>query len=63
VKDGVDGVVAIPAIDCDFAELTSRAVCANVRWQMGFDRKIGPLKALQGLMWEMGYQNGELKGR
>ncbi|MDT8448057.1 MAG: acireductone synthase [bacterium] len=26
------------------------------------DRKAGPLKQLQGLIWEQGYQKGELKG-
>ncbi|GGC79953.1 acireductone synthase [Marinobacter halophilus] len=26
------------------------------------DRKEGPLKALQGMVWEQGYHNGELKG-
>jgi len=26
------------------------------------DRKEGPLKALQGMVWEQGYQQGELKG-
>ncbi|MFO8140322.1 MAG: acireductone synthase [Marinobacter sp.] len=26
------------------------------------DRKEGPLKVLQGLVWEQGYHNGELKG-
>ena len=29
---------------------------------MDRDRKSGPLKALQGLMWEAGYATGELKG-
>lgn len=26
------------------------------------DRKEGPLKALQGMVWEQGYHSGELKG-
>jgi enolase-phosphatase E1 len=26
------------------------------------DRKIGPLKTLQGLIWEAGYRNGDFKG-
>lgn len=29
---------------------------------MAEDRKEGPLKALQGMVWEQGYHNGELKG-
>lgn len=31
------------------------------RW-MDEDRKAGPLKTIQGLIWRGGYQNGELKG-
>lgn len=26
------------------------------------DRKIGPLKSIQGILWETGYKNGEIKG-
>lgn len=32
-----------------------------LRW-MDEDRKIAPLKQLQGMIWEAGYRNGELKG-
>jgi enolase-phosphatase E1 len=32
-----------------------------MRW-MDEDRKITPLKTLQGLIWEKGYKSGELKG-
>ena len=31
------------------------------RW-IAEDRKVTPLKALQGLIWKVGYENGELKG-
>lgn len=31
------------------------------RWSME-DRKITPLKTLQGILWEIGYKNGSLKG-
>lgn len=31
------------------------------RWSVE-DRKITPLKTLQGILWEIGYQNGSLKG-
>ena len=33
-----------------------------VHWLMDRDRKSGPLKALQGRIWEQGYADGELKG-
>ena len=35
---------------------------AYVHWLMDRDRKSGPLKALQGRIWEQGYLTGELKG-
>jgi enolase-phosphatase E1 len=33
-----------------------------VHWLMDRDRKSGPLKALQGRIWERGYASGALKG-
>jgi enolase-phosphatase E1 len=36
-------------------------VAALLRW-MDEDRKVGPLKALQGLIWMEGYERGELRG-
>jgi enolase-phosphatase E1 len=33
-----------------------------VRWLIDRDRKSGPLKTLQGLIWERGYAVGELRG-
>ena len=38
------------------------SVVTNVEEQMNVDRKITPLKQLQGHMWKFGYQSGELKG-
>ena len=38
------------------------SVAKNVEEQMDLDRKITPLKQLQGHMWKFGYQSGELKG-
>lgn len=35
----------------------------NVKWQMSADRKTGPLKQLQGLIWKQGYDKGEIKGQ
>lgn len=37
-------------------------VGAYVDWLIDRDRKSGPLKALQGLIWEGGYASGTLKG-
>ena len=34
-------------------------ISALERW-IDEDRKVGPLKALQGLLWEEGYRNGEI---
>jgi enolase-phosphatase E1 len=38
-----------------------QAIDQLIRW-MDEDRKIGPLKALQGLIWEAGYQSGAFQG-
>lgn len=37
-------------------------IVAYVLWLMDRDRKSGPLKALQGRIWEEGYATGALKG-
>jgi enolase-phosphatase E1 len=37
-------------------------IVSYVYWLMDRDRKSGPLKALQGRIWEQGYRDGELKG-
>ena len=39
----------------------SQAIAQLIRW-IDEDRKIGPLKALQGLIWEAGYCNGYFHG-
>ena len=40
----------------------SATVVGYVHALMDRDRKSGPLKALQGRIWEQGYRDGELKG-
>ena len=37
-------------------------IVGYVHWLMDRDRKSGPLKALQGRIWEQGYATGVLKG-
>lgn len=39
------------------------SVVAYLHWLMDQDRKSTPLKSLQGKVWEMGYQSGELKSQ
>jgi enolase-phosphatase E1 len=38
------------------------SAAAYVRWLIERDSKITPLKSLQGMIWEAGYRNGELRG-
>ena len=38
------------------------SVVAYLRWLMAMDRKVTPLKQLQGLIWEQGYDAGDLAG-
>ncbi len=49
---------------CHEAEIefnTEAAISQLIQW-IDEDKKITPLKALQGLIWEVGYRLGELKG-
>ncbi|CAB3249052.1 unnamed protein product [Arctia plantaginis] len=57
----VDGVVTIPADDASKDDQID-ALVKNVKWQMSSDRKVGPLKQLQGLIWKKGYDKGDIKG-
>ncbi len=43
------------------SELAS--VVAYLHWLMDQDRKATPLKSLQGKVWQMGYESGELKSQ
>ena len=41
---------------------SDEALVEVLRGWMAEDRKVGPLKALQGLMWEEGYRRGDFQG-
>lgn len=43
-------------------ELSTDEVIAQLRQWIAEDKKITPLKALQGMIWEAGYQNGDFTG-
>lgn len=42
------------------AELTPEDACLYLQWLIQQDRKLTPLKDLQGMIWEEGYQHGQL---
>lgn len=44
------------------AELTLEGVIEQLIQWIDQDRKVTPLKALQGLLWEAGYRNGDFNG-
>ena len=53
--------------DCPAWKSESRAaeiesIVAYCYWLMDQDRKSTPLKSLQGMIWESGYRNGDLRG-
>jgi len=51
-------------MDTPSADLTSvEAVVSYAQWCIQNDRKVTPLKKLQGLIWEAGYQTGALQGQ
>lgn len=58
---GVRGLLADVAAVCGRPLSDAEAVEALLQW-IDADRKITPLKALQGLIWEAGYQNGDFHG-
>ena len=52
----------VPAWIADTHESEIASVVDYARWLMDQDSKIGPLKFLQGLIWQRGYRAGEVKG-
>jgi methylthioribulose 1-phosphate dehydratase/enolase-phosphatase E1 len=44
------------------SDATITDVIANVRWNMALDRKLGPMKELQGMIWRSGFERGALCG-
>lgn len=60
-EKSVEGVVEIPGEDAS-KEDQIEGLVNNVKWQMSSDRKAGPLKQLQGLIWKQGYDKGDIKG-
>ncbi|KAG6976956.1 hypothetical protein JG688_00000846 [Phytophthora aleatoria] len=60
-QDQADGVNPPVMDDTQAKEQLIEAITAYVKWNVKADRKIGPLKQLQGHMWLQGYESGELK--
>ncbi|XP_050353843.1 enolase-phosphatase E1 [Nymphalis io] len=60
-EKSVEGLVPIPGEDAS-KEDQIEGLVKNVKWQMSSDRKVGPLKLLQGLIWKQGYDKGDIKG-
>jgi enolase-phosphatase E1 len=52
----------VPAWADEPASAQLPAVIAYIEWLMDEDRKLAPLKELQGRIWEEGYQRGALVG-
>jgi enolase-phosphatase E1 len=44
-------------------EVQIASIVKNVEWQMSLDRKTGPLKTLQGLVWLQGYKDKVIQGQ
>lgn len=57
VRAQLDDVSKLAGTDLD----TDRAIAQLIRW-IDEDKKITPLKVLQGMIWEAGYRNGDYKG-
>jgi len=73
VAAGIEGAAAVAVSEAVAAEAGEgraaaassaalEAICSNVAWQMGANRKTGALKQLQGHVWRAGYASGALRG-
>jgi enolase-phosphatase E1 len=51
-----------PALECESSTEWLESTVAYIHWLMDRDRKSTPLKAIQGRIWQEGYQAGELFG-
>lgn len=69
-KDVAQGLIESPVgpldLDTDDSSTLDKlinSVVDYVKWQMSIDRKIGPLKNLQGRIWKAAYERGDIKGQ
>lgn len=60
--DRLTGEVSLPLWRSSTAEIDNASPTAYALWLMDRDRKSPALKRLQGLVWERGYQAGDLRG-
>ncbi|KAG5185204.1 class II aldolase/adducin N-terminal [Tribonema minus] len=60
--DAASRAAGAPLVAVEGSEDFIGEVAANVRWNVEQDRKVPPVKDLQGLMWRVGYESGELQG-
>lgn len=60
-QDQADGANPPALYGDEDKEQQIQALTTYVKWNVKADRKIGPLKQLQGHMWLQGYESGELK--
>jgi len=61
IKQLLADTCAIAGVACNCETDTSIAIKQLIEW-IDQDKKITPLKALQGLIWESGYQQGDFSG-
>ncbi|KAI8902970.1 HAD-like domain-containing protein [Globomyces pollinis-pini] len=63
LEEKLEGAVEILQVgNAATKESAIESVVKSVKWQMSVDRKVGPLKALQGYMWKTAYENKTIKG-
>lgn len=62
VDDKIEGAIEIIEGDVDSAEKIG-SIVKNFEFLMNNDRKVAPLKTLQGLIWEQGYKDASIKGQ
>ena len=55
------GRMSVDLEDQSNVEAFRSAVIEHITWQMENDKKVTPLKSLQGRVWQSGYKDGELE--
>lgn len=62
VDDKIEGAIEIINGEV-YSEEKMDSIVKNVEFLMNNDRKVAPLKNLQGLIWEQGYKEESIKGQ
>ena len=61
VHEALEQTIELAEIEGVYLKNTDEIIAQLLEWSLE-DKKITPLKTLQGILWEEGYKSGEIKG-